>query len=90
MYPKNWKEIAQKIKQSAGNVCEICESPSRHGRVLTVHHLNFIDSDCREVNLIAVCQVCHLLLQTGTIKYNPNQLYLFDPPKWVKKRLKKR
>jgi 5-methylcytosine-specific restriction endonuclease McrA len=33
-------------------------------RVLTVHHLNGVKHDCRWWNLVALCQRCHLVIQS--------------------------
>lgn len=67
-YPANWKEIALRVKESAGWRCEHCGKQCRkpgekldsHTRTLTVHHKNHIPEDCREENLIALCASCHL------------------------------
>lgn len=71
-YPKNWKQIRQKILDRAGNFCEFCgrENHTQYfnektGRwvkvVLTIAHLNHQPEDCDEENLKALCQRCHLL-----------------------------
>ena len=77
-YPKDWKQISEKIRARAGNRCECvgecglhpgkrCEE--RNGQaaqwakgriVLTVAHLNHTPEDCRDENLKAMCQRCHL------------------------------
>ena len=61
-YPKNWTEIATKIKKRAGFRCEQCGHPHniRDCYILTVHHINGDKADCRDENLIALCQRCHL------------------------------
>ena len=67
-YPKNWKQIADAVKEKADWKCEICGKQCRrpdepfdtHRRTLTVDHLNHIPEDCREENLKAMCAVCHL------------------------------
>ena len=84
-YPENWDEIARGVKEKAGYLCEMCYSPSVPGRILTVHHLNGDKSDCRYQNLVALCQVCHLRLQKKG--YCSKQLWLFEPPDWVTRRL---
>lgn len=40
-------------------------------RILTVHHLNGIKHDCRWWNLAALCQRCHLSIQTRVIMERP-------------------
>lgn len=71
-YPNNWKEIRKKILERAGNCCELCgaENYKLHWRtgarvVLTIHHKNYDVTDNREVNLIALCQRCHNILDVG-------------------------
>ena len=73
-YPDNWAEISQRIRVGrAGNRCEgspaypDCRAenglphPVTGSRVvLTVAHLNHTPEDCREENLRAMCQRCHL------------------------------
>ena len=67
-YPKNWKQIADSIKEKADWKCQVCGKQCRrpdepfdtHRRTLTVAHLNHIPEDCREENLKAMCAVCHL------------------------------
>lgn len=67
-YPKNWKEIALKIKEDAKWKCENCGKQCRrpeekfdtHKNTLTVAHLNHIPEDCSRVNLKALCAPCHL------------------------------
>lgn len=67
-YPKDWKEIATRIKTNAGWKCERCGA--FHGpppAVLTVHHLDGNKANCADWNLAALCQVCHLKIQ-GRVK----------------------
>lgn len=68
-YPANWKsEIAPRIKQQADWRCEQCGMQCRqpyeefdtHKRTLTVAHINHVETDCRDENLVALCSACHL------------------------------
>lgn len=67
-YPDNWNDIAQGIKDDAGWKCEKCGRQCRqpgedfdtHQRTLTVAHINHVEMDCREENLVALCPKCHL------------------------------
>ena len=67
-YPKNWKQIADDIKEKADWKCQVCGKQCRrphekfdtHKRTLTVAHLNHVPEDCREENLKAMCAPCHL------------------------------
>lgn len=79
LYPKNWPEISARIRFGrARGRCEFkvdgkrCKA--RHGKphpitgsivVLTVAHLNHYESDCRDENLLAGCQRCHLHYDKG-------------------------
>lgn len=68
LYPTDWADIAQHIKEAAHWQCQKCgrqcyrpgEPCPDRSRVLTVHHINHIPSDCRRANLIALCAPCHL------------------------------
>lgn len=72
-YPRDWKRIADKIRQRAGNRCEgspaypDCRAhngaphPVTGSRVvLTVAHLDHVPEHCEPGNLKAMCQRCHL------------------------------
>ncbi len=67
-YPKNWKDIAFRIKSEAGWKCEQCSRQCRfpdeefdtHKRTLTVAHINHVPDDCVDENLVALCPKCHL------------------------------
>jgi 5-methylcytosine-specific restriction endonuclease McrA len=66
-YPSNWKQISKRIRERAGNRCEWCGSENYKPHpltgskvILTVAHLNHTPMDCRDENLKALCQRCHL------------------------------
>lgn len=68
-YPDNWKQIVWLVKQRSKNKCELC--PAENGKphwktkskvVLTVHHINFNKKDNNMMNLLHLCQRCHLRL----------------------------
>ena len=68
-YPDNWKFLSAQVRARAGQRCELCnvENGKPHWKsakkvVLTVHHINFDITDNHELNLIALCQRCHLRL----------------------------
>jgi len=50
-------------------------------RVLTVHHLDNNKSNIEWWNLVALCQVCHLIIQ-GKIKIE--QMWMFKHSDWIK------
>jgi len=73
-YPNNWKWLSKQIRKRSAEddgieKCELClaENGELHPYtnskvVLTVHHINFDITDSHELNLIALCQRCHLRL----------------------------
>jgi len=68
LYHPDWERISLHVRERAGWRCELCRTKqnmlTRSGGpvVLTVHHINGDLSDNRRVNLIALCQRCHLRL----------------------------
>ena len=69
-YPKNWKQIRERILQRAGNRCEFCGVENHTYRynpktgkeayiVLTIAHLDHTPENCSDDNLRALCQRCH-------------------------------
>lgn len=67
-YPKDWKAISKRIRfERAGGRCEWCGAVNYQPHpvtgskvILTVAHLNHTPEDCRDENLAALCQRCHL------------------------------
>lgn len=67
-YPKNWKQIANEVKDEADWKCEECGKQCRrpgekfdtHRRTLTVHHKDHVPENCSRDNLVALCTSCHL------------------------------
>lgn len=76
-YPKDWKDIANRIKANSGWMCERCFHPNdpKSGHTLTVHHLDGNKSNCEDWNLAALCQRCHLAIQ-GRVKMD--QIFFLD------------
>lgn len=68
LYPPDWSELRVKVLERAGNKCELCGkknySLSDKGTrvVLTVHHIDNQKSRRNLINLIALCNKCHLRL----------------------------
>ena len=88
-YPANWQEIAGRIKQSAGWRCERCKHPHdvTSGHVLTVHHVDGQKGNCADWNLAALCQRCHLSIQS---RVKLKQLFfteILDVSEWFKPHL---
>ena len=67
-YPAAWDEIARSVKDAAGWKCELCGRQCRfpgdpfdtHRRTLTTAHINHVEADCSDENLVALCPKCHL------------------------------
>lgn len=72
-YPPDWKQISQRVREEAGQMCEgspdypDCRAvngephPVTGSRVvLTVAHLDHQPENCERDNLRAWCQRCHL------------------------------
>lgn len=71
-YPDNWKEIRKAILSRAGNRCELCNAMNKEPHwktkskvVLTIHHIDCNKKNNAPVNLLALCQRCHLRLDLG-------------------------
>jgi 5-methylcytosine-specific restriction endonuclease McrA len=66
-YPKNWKEISERIKERDGNKCVFCGAENYKPNpitgsmvILTVAHMDHIPENIGDDNLKALCQRCHL------------------------------
>ena len=78
-YPKNWTEIALKVKETAQWKCSKCgleclkpsddvsklSKSERMRKTLVVHHSNHKPEDNRIENLIPLCSGCHLSYHSG-------------------------
>ena len=82
-YPKDWPQIAKRVKDEAGWKCERCGE--QHNRltahVLTVAHLIPDKSLCERWNLAALCQRCHLSTQG---KIDMAQGWMLGHSAWMK------
>lgn len=90
-YPKNWDEIAMRVKEKAGWTCKQCKlkclqpdslvvlsKSDRAKLTLTVHHADYTPENNQPENLIALCSACHLGAHRGGRKnIIPGQLSLF-------------
>ena len=55
--------------------------PDGKQRVLTVHHLDMNPANCADWNLVALCQCCHLSIQS---RVDFAQAWMFDDlPGWL-------
>lgn len=57
------------------------DRPLAEWRILTVHHLDGNKSNCEWWNLLALCQRCHLQIQT---RLNPEIPYFLEHSDWFK------
>lgn len=82
-YPPDWKEIATATKDAAGWRCVRCghKHDPAAGYTLTVHHLDIHPSNRAWWNLAALCQRCHLHIQSKVIMERP---YMFEHSPWFK------
>jgi 5-methylcytosine-specific restriction endonuclease McrA len=68
-------------RESVGNKCIRCGSPSVSGRILTTHHLDGDKSNDQWWNLLPLCQVCHLQVQA---KVDPEVPFFLEHADWFK------
>lgn len=82
-YPDNWNGIAKAVKDTAGWKCVRCGHvhDPKAGYTLTVHHLDIDPSNCAWWNIPALCQRCHLSIQSKVIMERP---YMFPHSDWFK------
>jgi len=62
IYPKDWRDIALRIKHKAHWKCQKCgraHNP-KENVILTVHHKDGDTTNSNDSNLIALCRRCHL------------------------------
>lgn len=72
-YPDDWPEIAQRTKEEAGWKCVRCthDHEPKAGYTLTCHHLDGNKANCAWWNIPALCQRCHLSIQSRVIMERP-------------------
>ncbi len=82
-YPPDWKDIARRVKTEAGWKCVRCghDHAPQAGYCLTVHHLDLDPSNNRWHNLAALCQRCHLSIQSRIVM---EQVWPFDHTPWFR------
>ena len=80
---KERKELHNRVRAEAGNRCIRCNHPDDYatGHVLTVHHFDGNKSNNSWWNLMALCQRCHLKVQT---RVNPFIPYFLEHSEWAK------
>lgn len=82
-YPANWKEIAKAVKDAALWKCVRCGKlhDPENGYTLTVHHLDINPANCAWWNLPALCQRCHLQIQSKVVM---EREYMFPHTDWFR------
>lgn len=82
-HPPDWPGIARTVKEDAAWKCVRCGHPnSRESwHILTVHHLDGDKANCRWWNIPALCQRCHLSIQS---RVRMDQRWMFDHSKWFR------
>lgn len=80
-YNPDGKEKRRAAREAAGNKCIRCGSPSVAGRILTTHHFDGNKANDAWWNLMALCQVCHLQVQS---KVDPETPFFLEHSEWAK------
>lgn len=82
-YTPDWKVIAVAIKDEADWCCVRCKHPHEPatGYCLTVHHLTGDKSNNAWWNTPALCQRCHLKIQSKVIMHRP---WILPHSEWFK------
>ena len=73
IYPEEFnKYLKKEIRERDNYICQLCGVPQIEcKRKLSVHHINYIKTDCNPSNLITLCRSCNT-------KVNQNRKY------WIK------
>lgn len=66
---------------SAGEISRAGSPVVAQWRIGTVHHFDGNKANCEWWNLLALCQRCHLKIQS---RVNPQQPYMFEHSEWLK------
>lgn len=80
-YNADGKEKRRQAREAAGNKCIRCGSPSVPGRILTTHHFDGNKANDSWWNLLALCQVCHLVIQG---RVDPEVPWFLEHSEWIK------
>lgn len=85
-YPWYWPLVSFWLKVFVGWKCENCCHPddSGSGYTLTVHHMDGNPENCEILNLVALCQRCHLHFERYALL--AQGWFDFYKPDWLKKR----
>lgn len=80
-YNPDGAQKRREARESVGNKCVRCSSPSVPGKILTTHHFDGDKSNDAWWNLIPLCQVCHLQIQG---RVDPEIPYFLEHADWIK------
>jgi len=82
-YTTDWPEVAQRVKDEAGWKCVRCGHVHERetGHVLTVHHLDINPDNNAWWNTAALCQRCHLHIQSKVVI---ERLWMLEHSEWFK------
>lgn len=80
-YNPDGKQKRREARESVGNICVRCKSPSVPGRILTTHHFDGDKANDEWWNLLPLCQVCHLQVQA---KVDPHVPWFLEHSEWAK------
>lgn len=102
-YPQLWKRglIQVRVRLRAKHRCEHCGMEFHHGTNLaitarrrdghpvvgTVHHIDNNKANCTKINLVYLCQICHVFVQW---RWQPGDVLPLKwhniPPSWITRR----
>ena len=80
-YNPDGAEKRRAARESVGYKCIRCHSPSVPGKILTTHHFDGNKANDVWWNLLPLCQVCHLQIQS---KVDPEQPWMLEHSEWLK------
>ena|SRR6185369_12267861 len=80
-YNKDGQQKRREARESVGNICIRCKSPSVPGKILTTHHMDGDKANDEWWNLLPLCQVCHLQIQA---KVDPETPWFLEHSEWMK------
>jgi len=55
--------LKAEIRKRDGYTCQLCQIPE-NGQHHAIHHINYIKEDCAKNNLITICPLCNLKVNT--------------------------
>lgn len=76
-YSLDWtKDLKIKIRNRDNHKCRVCNKSSK--RNLSVYHIDYDKQNCKEDNLISLCDACHLLTNYNRDYWFAYCRYLID------------